>query len=107
MFPIKEFGKRFNEVLEAMDGIFSECDPGDEILDTFEDLNAETEDALMMLDEINPRDEDWEEEAGDALDALESLCGDYSELAKNIPEIAAEVQRMKMTIDMARANLNG
>lgn len=106
MFPIKEFGKRFNEVLEALDDIFGECDPGDEIMEAFEDLNAETEDALMMLDEINLKDEGWEEEAEDALDELESLCGDYRELAKSIPQIAAAVQRMKMTIDMARANLN-
>jgi len=106
MFPIKEFGKRLNEILENMDGILNECNPDDGTLEAFEDLNAETEDALMMLDEINPMDESWIEEAADALDEFESLCGDYRELSEKIPEIAAEVQRMGMTIDMARANLD-
>lgn len=107
MFPIKEFGKRINEILEALDGILNEDDINDETAEALEELNAEMEDALALLNEINPAEEGWEEEAEDALDEFESLCDDYQALAQDAPGIAAEVQRLKMNLDMAQANISG
>jgi len=45
--------------------------------EALEDLNAEFEDTLMMLSDIDPREEGWQEELSDTLEDLRALAGDY------------------------------
>ena len=70
MFPVKEFENRFRAILNALD----ERSDGSE---SFEELNAEFEDALCILEEINLRESDWQEEFTDALDDFEDLSARY------------------------------
>lgn len=70
---IESIVKRLEAVLAELDAL-SEESGSPEVL---EDLNAELEDALMMLSDINPRDAGWEEELSDALEEIRALAGDY------------------------------
>ena len=63
--------------------------------EALEDLNAEFEDSLVMLLEISPRDEDWQEELSDALEDLRALAGDYRKLAGAIPGVEALALRLE------------
>lgn len=58
-----------------------------------EDLNAELEDALMMLSEIDSRDAGWEEELSDALEEIRALAGDYRKVG--IPAAKALGDRLE------------
>ena len=68
MFPVKEFEGRFRAILAALD---LESDGSED----FEELNAEFEDALMILSEIRLDEADWREEFTDALDDFGDLDG--------------------------------
>ena len=103
MFPIKEFEKRFREILSRMDEIKDEAD-GD-AAESMDELNAEFEDALFGIECIDQSAEDWQEEFEDWLDEFEDLCGAYSDLADEIPELTAEVQRFTMAVQLAKQNL--
>lgn len=103
MLPMRAFEGRFEEILEAMDEILDVCDGDD--AETLEDLNAEAEDALLMLNGIDLKEADWREEAADVLKTLSGLCGDYRMLAERIPEIAVQVERLQMAVDMAMTNI--
>jgi hypothetical protein len=70
---IKNIVAHLEAVLEALDALAGECDEPEAL----EDLNAEFEDTLMMLSEINPREDGWQEELSDALEDLRSLAADY------------------------------
>jgi len=65
--------RRMEALLEEMDALAGACGSPEAL----EDLNAEFEDALMLLSEIDPREDGWEEELSDALEALRALAGDY------------------------------
>ena len=95
MLPIAEFEKRFRALLEELDGVAE--DTGDEDL---EDMNAEFEDALFMLSEIDPKSEDAAEELADALEEFETLRDDYAR-RHDTRDIA---ERLGMLIQMARNN---
>ena len=95
MLPIAEFEKRFNIILALLDAIADEL--GDEDL---EDLNAEFEDTLLMLSEIDPKAKDAREEIDDALDELEALKDSYARW----PEAREAADRLGMLIQMARGN---
>ena len=95
MLPIAEFEKRFRALLEELDGIAE--DVGDEDL---EDMNAEFEDALLMLSEIDPKAEDAAEEIADALEEFEALRDDYARQ----PDTKDIAERLGMLIQMARGN---
>ena len=95
MLPIAEFEKRFRALLEELDGVAE--DTGDEDL---EDMNAEFEDALFMLSEIDPKSDDAAEELDDALDELEALKDSYARW----PEAREAADRLGMLIQMARGN---
>ena len=70
---IKNIVAHLEAVLEALDALAGECDESEAL----EDLNAEFEDTLMMLSEINPREDGWQEELSDALEDLRALAEDY------------------------------
>jgi len=95
MLPIAEFEKRFRALLEELDGVAE--DVGDEDL---EDMNAEFEDALFMLSEIDPKSGDASEEIADALEEFEALKDDYARR----PDTKAIADRLGMLIEMARGN---
>ena len=100
MFPIKEFEKRFREILLTLDEIGA--DAQDESMD---ELNATFEDALFVIECIGENDEDWREAFEDALDEFDDLCAEYDRFAALIPELTEQAARLRMLVTMARSNL--
>ena len=96
MFPVKDFEARFREILDSMD----EAAKGD-IAEALEEMNAEFEDALFMLEEIDLKGDDWREEFLDALDEFEALAEDYA----RYESVAGLASRMKMLVQTARNNI--
>ena len=82
--------------LDSMD----EAATGD-IAEALEELNAEFEDALFMLEEIDLKGDDWREEFMDALDEFQALAEDYARYTS----VASLAERMKLLVQMARKNL--
>ena len=74
MFPIKTFDERFRALLEALDQLAGETGSED-----LEELNAEFEDALFLVSQIDFKGENWREELGDALEELDALREDYQD----------------------------
>lgn len=103
MFPVKEFEKRFREILAQLDE-FRNVDDDDQA-DEIEELNAEFEDALFVVECIDPNEEEWEEEFNDALLEFKDLMESYEKLAEEIPDMSEPVQRLRMTVQMAESNL--
>ncbi len=101
MFPIQTFLDRFGALLEQLDALTEDC--ADDAAEDLEDLNAELEDALMLLGEC--RSDDDPEELSDALEDLKALAGDYRALSGDIPEIAALADQLEMAAEMALGNL--
>ena len=92
MLPIAEFEARFSKILAALDDIADGED--------MEELNAEFEDALFMLSQIDPGAGDAPEEFMDALDEFDALRADYA----RIPSAREVAERMGMLIEFARKN---
>ena len=103
MLPIRDFEARFREILDAMDAICEQAEDGD--VEPLEDLNAEFEDALFMLGEIDPKDESAGEEFRDALEELDALRADYNKLSTRFPALDEPARRLEMLIDMAGKNV--
>ena len=74
MFPIKTFDERFRALLEALDELAGETGSED-----LEDLNAELEDALFLISQIDFKGGDWREELRNALEELDALWEDYQD----------------------------
>ena len=70
---IETIVEQLEAVLAELDALSSASGSPEEL----EDLNAELEDALMLLSDIDPREAGWEEELSDALEEIRSLAGDY------------------------------
>ena len=98
MFPVKEFEKRFREILASLDEF---RDEDEEI----EEMNAEFEDALFVIECIDVNDEEWQEEFTDALEEFKDLLESYRGLEEDIPELKEAADRLDMAIKMAEANL--
>ncbi len=94
MFPVKEFENRFRALLNALDALSD----GSE---AFEELNAEFEDALCILEEIDLRVNDWTEEFTDALDDFEDLAARY----RAIENASDQAQKIDNLVALARMNL--
>lgn len=94
MFPVKEFENRFRAQLNALDAL---CDGSE----TFEEMNAEFEDALCILEELDLRVSDWVEEFTDALDVFEDLAGRYREMEG----LNDQAQKIDNLVALARMNL--
>lgn len=92
MLPIAEYEARFREILAALDDIADGED--------MEELNAELEDALFMLSQIDPKADDAAEEFMDTLDEFDALRADYA----RIPAAKDTAERMGMLIEFARKN---
>lgn len=92
---LEGFLKRFQEILDALDE-FSDSDEMDE-------LNAQFEDTLFLMESIDPDEEDAEEEIMGAIEEMEDLLDEYREL--NLPEISQKVTELEMAIQMVKNNL--
>ena len=103
MFPVKEFEKRFRELLAELDEMKDQA--SGETAEAMDEMNAEYEDALFVIECINADDEEWQEEFTDALEEFKDLCGGYRKLASELPALAAEADRLDMIVRMAEANL--
>ena len=85
---IKTIVERLEAVLEAFDALAADAP------EALEDLNAEFEDALMLLSEIDPREAGWQEELDDALEELRALAGDYRRTG--VPGVEALAEKLEM-----------
>ena len=85
---IKTIVERLEPVLVAFDALAADAP------EALEDLNAEFEDALMLLSEIDPREAGWQEELNDALEGLRALAGDYRRTgAPGVEALAEQLER--------------
>ena len=100
MYPIKEFEKRFRGLLDEMDELRADADDED-----LEELAADFEDALFVIECIGADDEDWREQFTDALDEFSDIAEDSRRLAGEISQMEGIAGRMDALIQMARANL--
>ena len=91
------FIERFHGILDAFDAIAD----GEEA----EELNAEFEDAIFLLENVEPDDEDAREEIEGALEEIDALCADYAREMNGNPDALEIVRQMEMAARMARQNL--
>lgn len=99
MFPIREFEKRFREILEKLD----ELDAG-KADDEWEELNATFEDALFVIESTDPEEEDWEEAFTDALEEFDDLTVGYRQQIGKISGLESYVERLENVVSMAKMN---
>ena len=97
MSAMQEIRKRFQAILEALDSLAEQSSD-----DALEDMNAELEDALFMLSEIDTGSEDWREELRDMLETLDALRVDYARR----PDTSAIAGQMEGLICMAEGLVN-
>lgn len=95
---MKAFLQRFQAILDAMD----EFEADEEL----EEINAQFEDTLFLIESIDETDEDAADEIADAFDDLDDIAADYLDYAEENPEILEKANELKMTLEMARRNLN-
>ena len=100
MFPIKEFEKRFREILTALDDVAADAQS-----EELDEMNATFEDALFVIESIGEEDEDRLEAFSDALEEFEDLCEEYDSISQEIPDVAETAGRLKMLVGMIRGNM--
>ena len=91
------FVRRFQDILDAMD----EFGEAEEI----EEINAELEDAIFLMENIDEDDGDAKEEIEGALEEIEDILAEYRDLKDEYPEIGQKVIELEMTFQMAKNNL--
>ena len=91
------FYVRFQNILDAMDEFEQD--------ENMEELNAQFEDILFMMDCIDEEDEDAADEISDALENLNDLLADYRDLCAERSELAPKVTELEMILKMAQNNL--
>ena len=103
MFPIHDFEKRFRALLAEMDALRDGMrGDGAEEMD---ELNANFEDALFVIECIDDGDADWIEAFSDALDEFDDLAAAYRALSGKAPAVADAAERLDMAVQLARAIL--
>ena len=101
VFPIRTFERRFRDILAELDELAQGTEDGGDL----EELNAEFEDALMLLSTIDPEDEDWREQLEDALEELDALAAQCRDLAAHLPELDGPAERFGLAVKLASDNL--
>ena len=93
-----------NGFLERFHGILDELDEigADEEL---EELNAQLEDVLFLMESVDPEDADAAEEIAGALEEIDDLLAAYLELAEELPELRQQALELEMARKMAGQNL--
>ena len=64
-------------------------------------MNAELEDALLLLSELRQDGEDWSEELAGSLEDLRALAGDYRAMAEDVPGLGELAERLERTATTA------
>ena len=96
--------KAFAGFMARLQNILDELDKF-EMTDELEELNAEFEDALFMLEDFDPEEEGSQEELEESLDELNALLEDYRELADETPELRQQVTEIEMCLKMIENNM--
>ena len=94
MRPIDEIMRACGDALAALDALAADLD--DPIAEDLEDMNAELEDALMLLGELGRGGDP--DELTDALEDARALAGDYRALTARVPALAALVDRLEKAL---------
>ena len=91
------FLERFHGILDVLDEI-----EADEELD---ELNAQLEDVLFLMESVDVEDADAAEEIAGALEEIDDLLAAYRELAEELPELRQQALELEMARKMAGQNL--
>ena len=91
------FLERFHGILDVLDEI-----EADEELD---ELNAQLEDVLFLMESVDVEDADAAEEIAGALEEIDDLLAAYRELAEELPELRQQALELEMARRMAGQNL--
>lgn len=91
------FLERFHGILDGLDEI-----EADEELD---ELNAQLEDVLFLMESVDVEDADAAEEIAGALEEIDDLLAAYRELADELPELRQQALELEMARRMAGQNL--
>ena len=107
MFPIRDFERRYRGLLDELDAYAGEAALSPDDADALEDMNAELDDALMLLGEIRGDEPDWRDHLADALEEIGVLAADYRGLAARAEGLDALAGRLEMAVRLASDNLAG
>ncbi|MBQ8506360.1 MAG: hypothetical protein IJ466_02880 [Clostridia bacterium] len=91
------FLARFQDILDDMDEF--------EMTDELEELNAQFEDAIFLLESIDEDDEDASEELEGALEEIGDILDGYRDLSEEMPDLKQKVLELEMAVKMAEMNL--
>ena len=91
------FLERFHGILDVLDEI-----EADEELD---ELNAQLEDVLFLMESVDVEDADAAEEIAGALEEIDDLLAAYRELSEELPELRQQALELEMARRMAGQNL--
>ena len=91
------FLERFHGILDVLDDI-----EADEELD---ELNAQLEDVLFLMESVDVEDADAAEEIAGALEEIDDLLAAYRELSEELPELRQQALELEMARKMAGQNL--
>ena len=91
------FLERFHGILDVLDEI-----EADEELD---ELNAQLEDVLFLMESVDVEDADAAEEIAGALEEIDDLLAAYRELSEELPELRQQALELEMARKMAGQNL--
>jgi len=89
------FLNRFQEILDGLDALADS--------EEMEELNAQLEDVLFLMESIDDADADADEELEGALEEIEDLLDQYRET--DDPEVKQKALELDMALRMARNNL--
>ena len=93
-----------NGFLERFHGILDELDAF-EADEELEELNAQLEDVLFLMESVDVEDADAAEELAGALEEIDDLLAAYRELAEELPELRQQALELEMARRMAGQNL--
>lgn len=102
MAATNAFKERYLTLLEELDELAGSDALTDEQADDLDDLNAEFEDAILLLDSLDPENTDFEEELEDALAEFDALAEDYRDYSEVVPEFGALADRLEGLIALTR-----
>lgn len=102
MLPVKELERRLRDVLARLDAYAESAGLAPDDAEALDDMNAELEDALMLLAELREDDADFDEQLDDALDEIAALAGDYRALGRRAPGLDALAERLCAAVRPAK-----